>query len=202
MPITNRRNAAFRKSVQQPKTHHISHKLETRLRPEIGGYGVYATEVIEAGELLVMWGGEIVTAGQLDNLDPVARRHSIQVEEDMFLCPSQLPEPGDFINHSCDPNAGLSGQIGLVAVRRIEPGEEICYDYAMSDGTPYDEFTCECGSHLCRSRVTGNDWMLPELQIKYGKFFSPYLQRRIKQMHADDALRIARVEMKTARRSV
>ena len=85
----------------------------------------------------------------------------------------------DWVNHSCDPNAGLVGQIVLVALRDIKVGEEICFDYATSDGSPYDEFECGCGSRLCRHHVTGDDWKLPELQKRYEGHFSPYIQRRI-----------------------
>ena len=73
--------------------------------------------------------------------------------------------------------------MALVAIRPIAKGEEICYDYAMSDGSRYDEFCCSCGSSECRGRVTGNDWSLPELQVKYAGYFSPYLQRRIDESH-------------------
>lgn len=81
-------------------------------------------------------------------------------------------------------NAGLSGQTGLVAIRAIQPGEEICYDYAMSDGSPYDEFRCKCGAVDCRARVTGNDWALPHLQRRYAGYFTPYLQRRIDELRS------------------
>jgi len=83
------------------------------------------------------------------------------------------------VNHSCDPNCGMSGQIALVALRPLEPGEEICFDYAMSDGTPYDQFPCGCGAATCRGRVSGDDWQRPELWERYRGYFSPYLQRRI-----------------------
>jgi len=42
-------------------------------------------------------------------------------------------EAGDLVNHSCDPNCGLVGAVLVVAMRDIEPGEEITFDYAMSD---------------------------------------------------------------------
>ena len=61
----------------------------------------------------------------------------------------------------------------------IASGEEICFDYAMCDSTPYDEFECVCGVPLCRGRVTQNDWTRPELQNRYQGYFSPYLARRI-----------------------
>jgi hypothetical protein len=165
------------------RTHYVSLKLDTRIRPEKGGYGVFATQPILAGELVVVWGGDVMTSEQLDELATSVRRHSIQIEDNLYLVPHQLPEPGDFINHSCDPNVGLSGQVGLISLRKISIGEEICYDYAMSDGSTYDEFICSCGTDYCRSKITGNDWALADLQIRYAGFFSPYLQRRI-----DDAV--------------
>lgn len=167
-------------------THWVSPKLETHIRPEKGGYGLFAKQDVQRGELIVMWGGDVVNRERLAELSPVARRHSIQVEENLFLVPHQLPEPGDFVNHGCNPNAGMSGQAGLVALRPIRQGEEICFDYAMSDGSAYDEFDCRCGAVECRGRVTGADWALPTLQLRYAGFFSPYLQRRIAFSRAVD----------------
>ncbi|HMY16300.1 MAG TPA: hypothetical protein PKA58_08205, partial [Polyangium sp.] len=63
---------------------------------------------------------------------------------------SLLRRRGDFVD-----NAGLDGQIVLRAMRGIVPGEEICYDYAMSDGSDYDEFECTCGTPDCRQQITG-----------------------------------------------
>ena len=70
----------------------------------------------------------------------------------------------------------------LDILRDIAPDEEICIDYAMCDGSPYDEFECHCGRPNCRGRVTGNDWQLPALQSRYAGYFIPYLQRRITKM--------------------
>jgi uncharacterized protein len=95
------------------------------------------------------------------------------------LVSQEIPEVGDFVNHSCAPNAGLAGQMALVALRSIRAGEEVCYDYAMSDGSDYDEFACSCGTSMCRGKVTGRDWRLSELQERYEGHFSPYLHRRM-----------------------
>ena len=38
-----------------------------------------------------------------------------------------------FINHSCEPNVGFAGDIVLVAMRDISPGEELTTDYALFD---------------------------------------------------------------------
>lgn len=166
-------------------TSYLSPKLEARPRSEKDGYGVYARELIRAGELLVGWGGAVITGQQLPPPAAGTRQHHLQIEEDLYLAPIRPPEPADFVNHCCDPNAGLSGQIVLVALRDILPGEEVCYDYAMSDGSPYDEFDCNCQSPHCRKRVTGNDWARPELWERYAGHFSPYLQRRIDRLRAE-----------------
>jgi hypothetical protein len=75
----------------------------------------------------------------------------------------------------------------LVAMRDIASREDISFDYAMTDGEPYDEFTCACGAPQCRGRVTGNDWRLPELWRRYEGYFSPYLQRRIDKLRVTGA---------------
>lgn len=162
-------------------TSYLSPKLEARTYPEKGGHGIFVGTAVTQGERLLVWGGDIVTKTQLAALPQPLRAYSIQVEEDLYLAarPDDEPEPADYINHSCNPNAGLDGQIVLVALRDIMPGEEICIDYAMCDGSPYDEFECQCGAANCRGRITGNDWQIPKLQEQYAGFFMPYLQRRI-----------------------
>ena len=156
---------------------YLSPKLEPR---QVFGNqnGLFASQTIESGELLVVWGGNIYPTEAFNKLTPREQERSIQVEEGMYLI-ADVEEPADYFNHSCDPNAGLNGPISLVALRRIHPGEHVCFDYAMSDGSPYDEFECQCGSANCRHSITGDDWQNPELQERYYGYFSPYLQRRI-----------------------
>lgn len=150
-------------------------------------YGVFAVEPIRKDEMIAMFGGEVVTFENFEPLPERLRRLSIQIEENLFLV--ALNEgPGDYINHSCDPNGGLSGQIEIVALRDIAPGEEITFDYAMSDGSDYDEFQCECGAPNCRGTVRGTDWRNPELWVKYEGHFSPYLQRRIDKLKRGEAV--------------
>ncbi|MEP7113290.1 MAG: SET domain-containing protein-lysine N-methyltransferase, partial [Ilumatobacteraceae bacterium] len=104
---------------------------------------------------------------------------SLQIDERLYMAGAPEPEPADFINHSCDPNCVLNGSVLLIASRDIAVGEELSYDYATSDGSDYDEFECACGTSLCRGKVSGHDWMLPELQLRYRGSFSPYLAKRI-----------------------
>jgi SET domain-containing protein len=163
---------------------YLAPQIESRPQPETGGAGVFALEPIPAGTLLMVWGGRIVDLETLHTLPPLTQSHAVQIEEGFYLATVGEAEPADYVNHCCDPNAGLAGQISLVALRDIAPGEEICFDYAMSDGTPYDEFSCGCGAAICRGQVTGDDWRIPELWTRYAGHFSPYLQRRIDRLQA------------------
>jgi hypothetical protein len=64
-------------------------------------------------------------------------------------------------------------------MRDNQYGEELCHDYAMerSDGYALD---CRCGSGLCRGKVSGQDWKLPELQQRYGDLFFDLHQQKNK----------------------
>lgn len=158
---------------------YLSTKCIVRIAENKGGYAVFAAEPIAKGELLVMWSGTLVDATKLETLPDSFRRHSLQVEDDLYLVSLTESEPADYVNHSCSPNAGLSGQISLVSMRDIREGEEITYDYAMSDGSDYDEFPCSCGAAECRGHVGGKDWRNETLWARYTGYFSPYLAARI-----------------------
>ena len=58
--------------------------------------------------------------------------------------------PMHMTNHSCDPNASFNEDGMLVAVRQIEPGEEITYDYLALPlpASPWN-FKCQCGAKGC-----------------------------------------------------
>lgn len=159
----------------------ISPCLETRENAAKNGFGTYAIEFIQKDELLALWGGTIVMHEQLQHIPERLRQLSIQVTDAHYLV-STIVGSADYINHSCDPTAGLWGQIGLVAMRDILPGEEICFDYAMSDSSDYDEFECGCGARNCRQHITGKDWQNPDLWERYDGYFSPYLQNKIDKM--------------------
>ncbi len=156
--------------------------MTPKARPQAVGAadrGLIAVEPIGAGEVVAAFGGRCLTRDDFDLLPVGQQKRSIQIEETLFLAGPVEPEPADFINHSCSPNCRMSGSTIVVALRDIEVGDALSYDYATSDGCDYDEFECACGSVICRGKVTGCDWMLPELQIRYRGHFSPYLTARI-----------------------
>ncbi len=156
----------------------LSPKAQARPAGE-KGWGSYAVEPIMAGETVAAFGGAVVSLDVLHTFSDDRQSRSIQVDTDLYLVSGETPDAGDMLNHSCEPNCGLLGQLLVVAMRDIEPGEELSFDYAMCDASDYDEFRCLCGEPTCREIVTGSDWRDPVLQAKYAGWFSPYLARRI-----------------------
>ena len=160
--------------------HYLADDLVVREFFGKGGKGVFAMRRFERGALLCAWGGAIMTGDELRRLQHEAQFYAVQIEDDLHLVtPCDRVGGADFVNHSCEPNALLSGASNLVARRRIEPGEEVCFDYATSDSHDGLRFACECGAPNCRKFVRPDDWRLPELQRRYRGSFSPYLKRRI-----------------------
>ena len=153
-----------------------------------GGLGSFAAEAIRQGARLIQQDGYIIPNIRLT--DPAYRPfadHCFQIARHFCISPLALDAgrlDGVFqVNHSCEPNAGFRSSHTLVAMRDIAAGEEIVYDYAMTDMDVEDlacaEMRCLCGTPSCRGVITGNDWRRPDLQRKYAGFFSPYLQQEI-----------------------
>lgn len=143
------------------------------------GHGSFATDFIPRGTVVATFGGTASTKQGLRHFPAERVSRSIQVEVDLFFVGPEHREPGDSINHSCEPNCGMRNATQVVAMRDIEVGEELTFDYAMSDMAAYDEFNCSCGALTCRGRVTGRDWQDPALQARYDGYFSPYIVREI-----------------------
>ena len=143
------------------------------------GVGVVATDAIEAGELVAAFGGTIVTTAEMRALPDWQRHLTMQIDDDLFVTSAEPDDPPDAINHACDPNCGFRGEMTLVAMRAIAPGEEVTFDSAMCDSTAFDEFVCACGSVRCRGEVRADAWSDPQLQLRYNGYFSPYLAARI-----------------------
>jgi len=153
--------------------------------PKIGGggtyKGVFATQFIKVEERLAIFGGKVIRAVDEDG------DYGIQIDENFVINAldkeTQELEGAFFFNHSCSPNAGIKGQIFLVAMRDIVKDEEVTFDYAIClhrvDGLPPYRLKCLCGADNCRTIITDDDWRLPELQKKYDGYFSWYLQEKI-----------------------
>ncbi len=163
------------------KTSWIHPHLEVRSSPT-AGRGLFARVPIAAGEIVMEWGGLVGTRSQLAGTKTVPDSE-IPISEDLVIVtPAHYTDLDDFfLNHSCDPNLWMVDEVTFAARRDILPGEEATADYAywQAEEGLIASWTCRCGSPLCRRRVTGRDWRLPELQARYRGHFSPFINARI-----------------------
>lgn len=97
--------------------------------------------------------------------------HSIQVGLDRYVSThstARYPHsPARYLNHSCSPNAGFVDEIRLIALNRIYPGEEICFDYSTTMLERYWELDCMCSSSECRGRIRDFDLLPQSIQQHY-----------------------------------
>lgn len=153
--------------------------LATSVGHGTAGHGSIANARIPRLTVVATFGGKACTFFEL-LIHPADRMvRSIQVEIDRFFLGPPVREPGDSINHSCMPNCGMRNATQVVAMRDIEVGEELTFDYSMTDISPYDEFECSCATPHCRGRVVSTDWQRPDLQDRYAGWFAPHVQRAI-----------------------
>jgi hypothetical protein len=82
-----------------------------------------------------------------------------------------------FINHSCEPNVGIAGNVVMRAMRDIAADEELTTDYCLFD-VATDPMACSCGTPSCRKVIRGDDWRNRELQARYAGWFSWYVAER------------------------
>ena len=161
----------------------LTPKAQARVTPGKGS-GSFAVSKILKGEIVASFGGNIIDQGELAKYSADRVSRSLQLNKDTYLLSGNVSEPGDMINHSCEPNCGIAGTSSVQAIRDIEIDEELTFDYAMSDSSQYDEFNCACGKEKCREKITGLDWQNKDLQAKYINYFSAYIEKLINLSHS------------------
>ena len=160
---------------------YFSPKTKVR-KSKIHGCGLFAIADIAKNEIVAVKGGHIVDRKTLrEKITPRFGPVEIQIDDDLFIAPVTEDERELsmlYLNHSCDPNLGVRGVVTFVAMRDIHNGEELTHDWAMTDDDDYS-VECNCGALNCRQILTGKDWQRPDLQKRYGGYFSTYLAPKI-----------------------
>lgn len=166
------------------KFYWLNPKLDVKKTKKYG-YGTFAKENIKKGERLLVLSGYVMRLNEEEKLPGSLSDNGIQITEELSICVSKKEELGgiNFFNHSCSPNAGIKGQIFLVAMKSIKTGEEVTFDYAMTlcqskNAKPY-HLECLCGKKKCRKVITDSDWMNEDIQKKYDGYFQFYIQEKV-----------------------
>ena len=141
------------------------------------GKTVFAARGFAEGETLLRFAGRRLTrAPQAHGTDD----RFVQVGEGEYLGPSGRVD--DLINHSCDPNTGLrfeaGGAVFLVALRRIDAGEEVSWDYSTTLKDSDWRMPCDCRSVDCRGLIGNFDTVSAERQAWFVErgLVAPYLR--------------------------
>jgi SET domain-containing protein len=145
------------------------------------GRGLFAKEPISKGEIVSVRGGHIITRQMEQTMKKPVGYWGYPIADELVLAPLTIEEVETvmmFLNHCCDPNVGILGQIIFVAMRDINRDEELTIDYAMF-GANKEPMRCNCLSAACRGLITDLDWRMENLQVKYRGYFSSYIQLKI-----------------------
>ena len=176
---TGRRSRPLETTPAQDAHHHHAHMRRARRaspadpplpyvvrRSRIHGRGVYATQPIAKGTRVIEYLGDRITNAQADQryeLRPQHDGHTFLFVVDNRICidAGVGGNAARFINHSCAPNCETlieNGRVFIEAIRAIEPGEELGYDYQLTwestdDPAELALFDCHCGAAECRGSM-------------------------------------------------
>ncbi|HVA82967.1 MAG TPA: SET domain-containing protein-lysine N-methyltransferase [Candidatus Aquilonibacter sp.] len=127
---------------------------------KISGGGVFTKIKIDRGQTICNLEGERINLNEMINrVNQGAERGSdpLQTGDEEYL---DLDEFSRTFNHSCNPNSFIRGKKELVALKKIEAGEEVTYDYSSTMDDNYKNASrgiwtnkCNCGSKNCRGSV-------------------------------------------------
>ena len=171
--------------IRAPARCWVDPRVVARPSP-IEGLGLFASAPIVKGEIVAKLGGRVIDDAELRQVSGTRSKYnSAAIGEGVNL----LLDHDEAIargNHSCDSNLWMRDEFTLEARRDIASGEEVTVDYALQTAIADWKMACNCGSPECRKVVRGDDWMRPELRDRYRGHFSPFLNRRIEGMDAED----------------
>ncbi len=139
--------------------------IEVRHSP-VHGYGVFALRRIRKGTTVIEYLGDRITHEEADEryADKDAKdNHTFlfTVDSKTVIDAGRNGNEARFINHGCDPNCEsgiMAKRVFIDAIRTIQPGEELVYDYQITrdpdDPDDVDEiFACRCGAPGCRGSM-------------------------------------------------
>lgn len=131
---------------------------EVRWINEHVGKGVFATRLIPRGTIVwtqcdfdIVMSSEKLTVMPKPYRDIASVYGYVSQTGETILCWDE----GRFVNHSCDPSMLSLGHKVEIAVRDIEPGDELTCDYGTLNYS--SALHCLCASPLCRGKILAED---------------------------------------------
>ena len=150
---------------------------KTELKETDKGKGLFAKERISAGEFISEFDGEVYIGDEEEGWNEDIINHAIQFEPNKWKDSNSLARCA---NHSCDANCGIKELFKLIAMRDILPGEEITWDYEMTEDLEEKDWylDCKCNSINCRRKIGTYRNLPKERREKYKGFISEWLIKK------------------------
>jgi SET domain-containing protein len=132
-------------------------------RSGVHGKGVFALQAIAQGSRIIEYKGQIITwpeALRRHPHNPAEPNHTFyfHIDDKHVIDANVDGNAARWINHACDPNCRaeeIDGRVFIEALRDLQPGEELFYDYGLIIDERYTpklkkEYECRCGAPNCR----------------------------------------------------
>ncbi|KYO46958.1 histone-lysine N-methyltransferase 2D isoform E [Alligator mississippiensis] len=166
--VTGELNAPYSKQFVHSKSSQYR-KMKTEwksnvylARSRIQGLGLYAARDIEKHTMVIEYIGTIIrneVANRKEKLYESQNRgvYMFRIDNDHVIDATLTGGPARYINHSCAPNCVAEvvtfergHKIIISSSRRIQKGEELCYDYKFDFEDDQHKIPCHCGAVNCR----------------------------------------------------
>jgi uncharacterized protein len=125
-----------------------------RVARSVTGLGLFAIRPIKKREKIAEYKGPRVSAEEAVRLERRGNRYLYEINPRITIDGSPRNNIARYANHSCNPNAetySYRGRVFIRALRRINPDEEITYDYG-NDYLKYVIGRSRCQCARCRRR--------------------------------------------------
>jgi SET domain-containing protein len=96
------------------------------------GLGLFATTEIRKRTIIVYYTGRRISTEYANSAETRDSRYMFEINSRWTIDGKSRKNLGRYANHSCRPNAEsdiVRGKIFLRAIKKIQPGDEITYDY-------------------------------------------------------------------------
>ena len=130
------------------------------LRPSnIHSLGCYTTKPIRKGTFVIEYTGPRITVEEADErYTNCEETYLFGLEDRKYVIDGQ--GVAAFINHCCAPNCEtdeIDGHVWIIALRDIEAGEELTYEYELYDSGDEENARCSCGAPRCRGTMYSDE---------------------------------------------
>lgn len=155
MPHSAKRNSKSKRSRRR------SIPIEVRAS-RVHGRGVYSIKPIRKGSRVIEYTGTRMSWEDAPNDPDNPHTFNFGLDNGDVINPEIGGNEARWINHSCDPNCEAiedeDDRVFIYALRHLQPGEELFYDYALEIDEPptkelEKEHECLCGSEKCRGTL-------------------------------------------------